>query len=1118
MENRLITEVEEEEAKQLIWSTSESEPKSMVSMTVGRVITTLLGARSKKLHHSVSNFSLDSTNRPSLGSLEDCLSFLFKYVKEVSERGEKLDEVLVPIIQHSLKSKDSKSCGPGLLVINWLFQYELIFRFVAEELADIISRKEDRYVAFGWCILVRSLVEYERFMAQFTLHGIRDNYSAFLKILCKRIPHLSCIVCKGSSLQNGFELPSRLSVAAADCILAVSEALTKQRRVASSGPKSLISTSSDWSRCRVSSNTEDKKVKLTTGTSEVSMSEMPCLLWKRIDDLITVVQRLLAWSKKSRPLHAKGVEQVLKWLQDLKRHYSYFHGEVTKYANIIETRRLLLSSCWKHYSMLLHLEDSTFHEHCSGLLDEYIHGIQYYTKSHSEGHAEEDSGIETSKFFLNCLCLLLGRLDGKKFERMVFDYGAQLSQVLISQLHVADEDVISGAVCIFKAAIIRPKFSSANSGRQMDTLLPNLLPLLDERDGTARAVVMLLAEYCSLSTDNHCLEQVLSRLTSGSSQQRLNSIDVISELVLISSDSGNKISSLAWQDIAKILVECLSDDDSVIRERASSLLQVIDPSMFLPTLVHLVYSSDERIQSSASAVLLATLQNNNQNPEVICMLLDSLSNLNQSLDISNSGQDTRQAGIKDDSDRILKLISEWSKSVEDWKSFIGPVIEKMFSEPANATIVRFLSCVSEHIADAGDVVLRRVLSHMQEQKEIEEGLLSRRENRSYTTKDTDIVQKDLFQRLCPLLIVRLLPLRVFNDLKSAIMYGQLPNRLIVTECGDIVTNDEACIATFLLKRSISKSEFDDVRKLAAELCGRLHPQVLFSVVLPLLEHAAASRDIQKIKSCLFSVCTSLLIRGKEAIAHPTIVEMRKTLKTILLWPSLDGDEVSKAQHGCIDCLALMVCVELQDLGSYKGYLQKLTAGNSDSGNAKSGNYVLSYVIDQLLYDGDDVASESLVKSESCVLGVTVPISFRLCMANVLISACQKISDPGKKPLAKRTIPCLIQSIEVIAESEVRAACVQVMFSAVYHLKAAVLPYSSDLLKVSLKFLRKGTDKERMAGAKLMAALMASEDKILARISEGLIEARSVLSNVSLSDPSPDIRLICKQLLDCFSFP
>jgi hypothetical protein len=43
---------------------------------------------------------------------------------------------------------------------------------------------------------------------------------------------------------------------------------------------------------------------------------------------------------------------------------------------------------------------------------------------------------------------------------------------------------------------------------------------------------------------------------------------------------------------------------------------------------------------------------------------------------------------------------------------------------------------------------------------------------------------------------------------------------------DIKFEDCQCIATFILERAFSKFEFEEVRKLSAELCGRLHPQVL----------------------------------------------------------------------------------------------------------------------------------------------------------------------------------------------------------------------------------------------------------------------------------------------------
>ena len=60
--------------------------------------------------------------------------------------------------------------------------------------------------------------------------------------------------------------------------------------------------------------------------------------------------------------------------------------------------------------------------------------------------------------------------------------------------------------------------------------------------------------------------------------------------------------------------------------------------------------------------------------------------------------------------------------------------------------------------------------------------------------------------------------------------------------------------------------------------------------------------------------------------------------------------------------------------------------------------------------------------------------------------------------------------------------------------------------------------ERMAGAKLIASLMASEDVILEHISGGLIEARSVLSTISSSDPSPELQQLCSRLLACITSP
>ncbi|KAK8315297.1 hypothetical protein V6Z12_D01G231200 [Gossypium hirsutum] len=841
---------------------------------------------------------------------------------------------------------------------------------------------------------------------------------------------------------------------------------------------------------------------------------MEDLFWDYLQDLIYLVERLLAWSRKSRPLHAKGLEQVLKWLQEILVHY----GGLQEEAQILKTRALLLSSCWKHYGMLLHLEDKKFNKQYKELLDQYLSGIQYYTNNYVEGHAEsKDGGIETRKFFINCLCLLLGRFDGKQLECVLLDYGKQISHVLLSQLHCNDEDVIDGVVHIFKVIIFKTNNSSGSTvtdTNQMDSMVPLLLHLLDERDAAARAVVMLIAEYCSISTDGHCLEEVLKRLDSGNAIKRRNAFDVISELVHISKDSSHKAHHSTWQVIANHLLGCLEYEEAAIQEQTPNLLPLIDPSFVLPALVHLVCLSEEKARAAASEALFRVLKHHNQKPEVICMMLDSLRNLSQDQADAEAGACIGK-GSNFDCNRVLRLIPEWSKTVQDWNALIGPLIDKMFAEPSNATIVRFLSCINEQLAEAADVVLSRVVFQMKGQKGIDEDFFSRWETKTCPSDDSMRMQQSLFERLCPLLIVRLLPLRVFNDLNSSVVYGQLRNAPFMHEYGDVsVTGDDSVVA-FLVNRAFSRFEFEDVRKLAAELCGRIHPQVLLPLVCSQLEHATESRDILKIIACLFSVCTSLVVRGKESLVHPFILQIWRTIKVILLWPSSDGDQVSKAQHGCIDCLALMICAESQAPESFENctsWRRNIAGKKGNRGNAITEFCALRNVISQLINDESDISGSKL-PYENCE---PVPVPFRLCMANVLISACQKISNYGKEPLAKTILPCLIDSVEVETQPEIRAAFIQVMFSAVYHLKLAVLPYSRDLLKLSLKFLGKRSEQERMAAAKLMASLMTSEDPILESISHGLVEARSVLSDIALNDPSFDIQQLCKKLATCIT--
>ena len=63
--------------------------------------------------------------------------------------------------------------------------------------------------------------------------------------------------------------------------------------------------------------------------------------------------------------------------------------------------------------------------------------MQFFADNHGRESSEnKETGIETRKFFLNCLCLLVGRFDRKKLESIVSEYGVRISHVILPQVVV----------------------------------------------------------------------------------------------------------------------------------------------------------------------------------------------------------------------------------------------------------------------------------------------------------------------------------------------------------------------------------------------------------------------------------------------------------------------------------------------------------------------------------------------------------------------------------------------------------------------------------------------------------------------------------------------------------
>ncbi|XP_020526344.1 uncharacterized protein LOC18439992 isoform X1 [Amborella trichopoda] len=1119
------------------------------SISIGRAVAVILGSRQRDLDASFSQICRSYQRRN--GGLLECLRKLRRFACICVERGEPLDEVLIPMIEHAVKSSSSKNCKKICSILCWLFEDEDLFGALSTNLTSIIVKKEDHYIALGWCKLIQYLVDHEIMSNQYSDGGKLHRSFDLVKSLCQCIPHLSSIVCKGSILQDDFALPTRLSMAAADCILVLTGALVGYPQIskALSNRKTLYDSNASR-EIVVSTPTSSERDGSSASTSLHGSEpmEMGLLLWNLLGELVVLVQKLQAWSKKSRPLHAKGLGQVLAWLQELREYCGSTLDETGK--QMPDTGILLLSSCWKHYVKLLRLDDHTFSVNFMELLKQYIAGLQLYTQ---QDEAEDypggkDSPVETRKFFLCCIALLWGRLNNERLELAMSKTGPEFLSILLAQLRCRDNVLVEGGVDILRKMIFKSNFSISadtefDSG-QIKVVVDLLLNLLDERDSVARAVVLLISECCSINPDGQCLQEIFKRLDSGNYSQRSNALDVISEFMSICCVSRKALIPSLRQNIALHLLECLGDDELIIRDKVSRLLSQLDPEFVFPPLLLCVYSSDEKMQSAASEAILAVLKGHEQTCDVVVALLDSLRNISQSPAIPESQGGLRecipsrvktsQSGTKVDIDQVLQLVPKWSESVQDWRTLIEVLLEKILADPSNAILLRFLGYINEQLAEARDLLLHRVLLHMQAQKELNEDMISKwADGDSHSANG---LKESLFDRLCPLLILRMLPLRVFSDLSSSTLYGHLQ---FSHGHSSFDPDSTGCITTFLIHRAFLLLEFEDVRKVAAEVSGRLHPQVILPIIGDLLENATVSRDLLKMRACLFATCTSLLVWGKESVVHPVMVQIRKYMELALKWPSLDSDEVSKAQHGCIDCLAFMICAELEALVSptNSDVLNKTDPLNESQSHLRDtleNGLVLSYVIQNLICHKNVRSFTSLEDTQAKIEPLdsspierggslfkgSAPLPFHLCMANVLISACQKMPPLAKPLFAQRALPPLIHFVKVVMEQpEMKAACLQVLFTAVYHLKSAVLPYATDLFSLSMKALKtKGATKERIAGTKLIASLMASDDAILKSISAGLLEARSVLASVSLMDSSPELQGLCEKLLSFITSP
>ncbi|KAH7282662.1 hypothetical protein KP509_35G042300 [Ceratopteris richardii] len=741
---------------------------------------------------------------------------------------------------------------------------------------------------------------------------------------------------------------------------------------------------------------------------------------------------------------------------------------------------------------------------------------------------------ELRVFFLTCSSLLLGRLVPVELEGILQECGPVLLQALFGLLRSKHEDVLDLAIAILRALLFQ---SGAFEGTtlKMNIVAPLLMDLLDERDATCKAAVALIADYFAMNPCAPEMEKLFRLLGSENLAQRQNALAVISELLQALSSSDHDMADGIRKLVAVHLLKHLGDTELVNRLEISRLFSKLDPEFVLPALVHNVYSRDEKVRSAASASIIALLKHHSDSCVTLCVLLDSTRNIIHNAQLpSHPGQIAISKNtLSSDVDRVMHLIRNWARE-HDWEQKIDVILKKMFLEPSNPVIPRFLSEINTQLLKNIDSVFRNVLCFMIEQKQLLENLSAKGKQGDGSFQES--AESFVFEKLSPLLVLKVLPLAAF-DKSCREFYGR------TVENGGHFDLKDVCIMHFLLDRACGEYEAYEVRKLSSELLGRCNPGIVLPVLETRLKNGIKGRHFLEMKSCLFSLCNLVMLRGTLALQNPCMVSIRLLLFQVLMWPCSPTDaDTYNVQYGCIDCLALIIVAELGSSSTEKssGYqnfgwkfldkrvIEEVGAEtNSSDGNFESvqaafqqsvlllvvsclvdQNHANTFLLGQLqLQNANDGASYAD--------DFTIHASFRICMGNVLIRATQQISTKDRSGFLSYTMPIILDYIQVAKDGHVLSVCLQFLFSVVHNFKDQTLPYAIDFFNLSLRIIRsKASSEERLAATRLLASLMSSTDIVMNEVAPLLPQAVHVLETVSRIDPSSELRILCEKLLEC----
>ncbi|KAK6093728.1 hypothetical protein MT418_006322 [Batrachochytrium dendrobatidis] len=450
------------------------------------------------------------------------------------------------------------------------------------------------------------------------------------------------------------------------------------------------------------------------------------------------------------------------------------------------------------------------------------------------------------------------------------------------------------------------------------------------------------------------LKDMFVLLSSESMAVRQNGLFILQQVLKlnkeqIKSNPHFKIS----QYIGKHFLRSLKNINLEFHEQVVYIFSMMDPLLVIPTLAEKLFSRDEHEQFTSESILVQLLLCSNPQLSALEIFIEYIRVMNAQKPYCRPPkydspaqigrlpiQTPTSSNTHDTVTKIDRLFRVFSKCVEkideQADDLISTLVQKLYGCPSDPLLVRILSSFIPVLLQSSSScikVIRICINIMSTQPRLAENLL--------LSEIPNAVETVLFARLCPLLILKMIPLEAldrlpylepFDEPKD---YWQMDSSYKSDDDG--YTSCSALsdcmlisrLADCLLVRIEYPLEFEDVQKLACQVIAQLPLwYITHSLFVTKLDKVIFSSNLRCTRLIIFIGCHAVMARSSFGTMEN---EMLKSLGsrmflTIAWKPDLslaigcEANEketiLSKIQSGSIELLSLIICNEAKSNSSH----------------------------------------------------------------------------------------------------------------------------------------------------------------------------------------------------------